>query len=217
MKVSLPFLGLLLNFLSVSSFAQVVLDHKNLYLTLDNERQVVRIIDNNGYETFACDEIDRSCVDIASDQLSPAVNSIDNLQADASVAFYNTTAKRFQVAKVRHTFANHEAQIRHEKRITKHGGSYDSTVHPIKKLIKTVDVLPNSPLKVGAEVCFSGQVDELLTSNEQCGWIIFNLFEKGMVQLTRKTSDAWIRRNIFRAGIFSGEKILVKSESLQAE
>jgi hypothetical protein len=219
MKITLPFLGLLLNFLTMSSsFAQGVPDKDTMYLTLDNERQVVSVLDSNAYDTLVCDEfVYSACLNIANDLLSPAVNSIDNLQADSSVAFYNTTAKRFQVAKVKYTFANHEAQIRYETRITKHGVSFQSTVHPIAKLIKTVDVLPKSSLQVGDKVCISGQVDDLLTSDEKCGWTIFNLFENGMVQLTRESAGTWMRKNVFRQGVFSGERILVKSESLQAE
>lgn len=219
MKLSLPVFGLLLNFLTISnSFAQGMPDKENMYLTLDSERQVVKVLDSNNYEVLVCDEfVFSACLNIGPDQLSPAVNSIDNLQEDSSVAFYNTLAKRFQVAKVRYVFANHEAQIRHETRITKHGVSFQSTVHPIEKLIKTVDILPNSSLKIGDKVCISGQVDELLTSNEKCGWTIFNLFENGMVQLSRETAGTWMRKNVFRQGIFGGERILVKAKSLQAE
>lgn len=219
MKLSLPVFGLLLNFLAVSnSFAQGMPDKENMYLTLDSERQVVKVLDSNNYEVLVCDEfVFSACIKIGPDQLAPAVNSIDNLQEDSSVAFYNVLAKRFQVAKVRYVFANHEAQIRHETRITKHGVSFQSTVHPIEKLIKSVDILPNSSLKIGDKVCISGQVDELLTSNEKCGWTIFNLFENGMVQLSRETAGTWMRKNVFRQGIFGGERILVKAGSLQAE
>jgi hypothetical protein len=216
MKV--PFLSLLFSVLTLSSFAHAEFDRDAIYLTLDNERQVVTVLDSNKYEALVCDEfIYSACLNIGTDQLSPAVNSIDGLQADSSVAFYNTTAKRFQVARVKYAFANHEVQIRHEERITKHGVRFQSTVHPTKNLIKAVDVLPNGSLKVGSKVCISGEVDELLTSDEKCGWSVFNLFENGMVQLTRETAGTWMRKNVFRQGIYSGERILVKSESLQAE
>lgn len=218
MKVSMSFLSLLFSFLTFSSYAHAELDHEAMYLTLDNERQVVTILDSNKYEALVCDEfIYSACINIGTDQLSPAVNTIDGLQADSSVAFYNTTAKRFQVARVKYAFANHEVQIRHEERITKHGVGFKSTVHPTKKLIKAVDALPNGRLKVGTKVCISGEVDELLTSDEKCGWSVFNLFENGMVQLTRETAGTWMRKNVFRQGIFGGERILVKAESLQAE
>lgn len=216
MKV--PFLSLLFSFLTLSSFAHAEFDRDAMFLTLDNERQVVTVLDSNNYEALVCDEfVYSACINIGSDQLSPAVNSIDGLQEDSSVAFYNTTAQRFQVAKVRYAFANHEVQIRHEERITKHGVRFQSTVHPTKKLIKAVDVLPNSSLKVGAKVCISGKVDELLTSEEKCGWSVYNLFENGMVQLTRETAGTWMRKNVFRQGIFGGERILVKSEILKVE